>query len=35
MSPNQPQQPTEPTHPPKREQPLPVPTVGVGKDQVI
>lgn len=30
--PNQPQ--TEPAHPPKREQPLMVPTVGLGKDQV-
>ena len=32
--PNQPQQPNEPAAPPKREQPLSVPTVGVGKDQV-
>ena len=35
MAPNQPNQP-EPNHPPKREvQPLSIPTVGVGKDQVL
>jgi len=33
--PNQPTTPQEPNQPPKRETtPLPIPTVGVGKDQV-
>ena len=33
--PNQPNQPNEPNQPPKREPtPIPLPTVGLGKDQV-
>lgn len=35
MAPNQPPNQPDPAHPPKREtQPMSIPTVGVGKDQV-
>ena len=36
MAPTPPPQQPEPNQPPKREiQPLPIPTVGLGKDQVL